>query len=336
MKNENSVNRFKESVGIDVSKLTLDVFLYNKNRHRQFANSQKGFVAMKKWAESEIGSSDVIYCFEHTGWYCVFLSQFLHAQAIFYCCINPLEIKRSAGFKRGKTDKTDAYRIARFAWLRKEELESSVPMPSRLIELQRMMSLREQLVKQRTALKNLRQGMMVILNNSEKDISFGIINQSLEQMKLQLNMVEKSMKGLIKTESEMLINYKLCRSVKGVGNVLATQMLLHTHNFSRFANCKQFSAYCGIVPYPHQSGTSVKGRKKIHAMSDKKMKSLLSLCAVSAIQHDAELKMYYEKRVGEGKPERVVLNVIRNKIVSRIFATVKRGTPYVELSDFES
>lgn len=51
------------------------------------------------------------------------------------------------GLVRGKSDKTDSYQIARFAWLRKEELECSVPMSLKLVELQRMMSLREQLVK---------------------------------------------------------------------------------------------------------------------------------------------------------------------------------------------
>lgn len=35
------VKQFVESVGIDVSKLTLDVFIYNKKQHQQFANSKK-------------------------------------------------------------------------------------------------------------------------------------------------------------------------------------------------------------------------------------------------------------------------------------------------------
>lgn len=50
------VKRFTESVGIDISKLTLDVFLYNKKNHCQFANTAKGFVAMQKWVSSEVGS----------------------------------------------------------------------------------------------------------------------------------------------------------------------------------------------------------------------------------------------------------------------------------------
>jgi len=58
------------------------------------------------------------------------------------------------------------------------------------------------------------------------------------------------------------------------------------------------------------------------------------MSAVSAIQHDAELKLYYHRRVEEGKLKMVALNTIRNKIVARIFATVKRRTPYVEINKF--
>lgn len=334
MKKINESKQFSESVGIDVSKLTLDVFLYNKKVHRQFANSFKGFAAMQKWIISLVSTDQVIYCFEHTGWYCLQLSHFLHGQSAFYCCINPLEIKRSMGLKRGKTDKTDSYEIARFAWLRKEELECSLPMPLKLIELQRLMSLREQLVKQSTALKNLEKGMISVMEKLNDDLSIATIKDSLNYINLQIKKVEKAMESLIKLDVKMCLNYKLAKSVKGVGKILAIQMLLHTHNFTRFKEWRAFSAYCGLVPYPFQSGTSINGRKKTHAICDVKMKSLLSMSAISAVQHDAELRIYYQKRVSEGKPKMVALNIIRNKIVSRIFATVKRGTPYVDLNKF--
>jgi transposase len=82
---------FIESVGIDVSKLTIDVFLYNTKLHRQFENSEKGFEQMQQWIKAKVGSeSPIIYCFEDTGWYCIQLSHFLHNQSIHYCCINPL------------------------------------------------------------------------------------------------------------------------------------------------------------------------------------------------------------------------------------------------------
>lgn len=324
-----------ESVGIDISKLTIDVHLHRLNEHRQFVNSEKGFKGMLKWLKSNgVTSNQAIFCFEHTGWYCIELSFFCHENSLMYSCVNPIEIKRSIGFKRSKTDKADASYIAHYAWLRREEMECSVPPSRNIIELQRMMSVREQLVKQSTALKNLRSGMLQLVNDPKEDISLEIIDKSIAELILQTKSIEKAMEKLIKVDQVMHQNYKLSKTVKGVGRVLAIQMLLHTHNYSRFMTWRQFSAYCGLVPYSYESGTSIKGRRKIHPISDRKMKSLLSMSAISAIQHDRELKAYYEKRVAEGKPKMVVLNIIRNKLVSRVFSTVKRGTPYVELNQF--
>ena len=67
----------------------------------------------------------------------------------------------------------------------------------------------------------------------------------------------------IKEDETMITNYKLSKTVKGVGLVLAVQMLLHTHNYTRFESSRQFAAYCGLVPYPYQSGTSIKGKNKV-------------------------------------------------------------------------
>ena len=329
------MKKVTQTIGIDVSKLTLDVMVRTTNVHKQFTNDTKGFKQIITWlSKQKINLEQSLFCFEHTGWYCLMLSYFLYENHIAYCCINAIEIKRSMGLKRGKSDKADAWEIANYAWLRRDELVPSVPPAKKLIELQRMMSLREQLVKQQTAGKNLLKGMIDITLDQVNDVSMGILKENIAYLEKQIATTEKAINELIKEDKTMITNYKLSKTVKGVGLVLAVQMLLHTHNYTRFESSRQFAAYCGLVPYPYQSGTSIKGKNKVHPISDRKMKSLLSMSAISAIQHDKELKVYYQKRVEEGKPKMVVLNIIRNKIVSRVFATVNRGTPYVEINKF--
>jgi len=324
-----------ESAGIDVSKLTLDVHLYKKNKHHQFVNKEKGFKELLQWIRKEgIALEEVLFCFEHTGWYCLELSFFLHDLSLKYTCVNPIEIKRSIGLRRAKTDKDDAGYLAHYAWLRREEIKQSVPPSQNVIELQRMMSLREQLVKHTISLKNLRTGMLQLVKDRTSDASVLILDKTIDELEHQSKMIEREMELLIKSDEDLKENYLLSKTVKGVGKILAVQMLIHTHNYTRFVSWRQFSSYCGLVPYPYQSGTSIKGRNKIHSISDRKMKSLLSMSAISAIRADKELKMYYEQRVQEGKPKMVVINIIRNKIVARVFSTVKRGTPYVELNKF--
>jgi len=323
----------KEALGIDISKLTIDAALHHSGQHRQFANTRTGFKSMLRWlSRLGVATDGLVICFEHTGWYCLKLSHFLHDHGIAYHCANPIEIKRSSGLRRGKDDKADAFGIARYAWLHRQELKNSEPMSEQLIELQRMMALRSQLVKQMTALKNQRSGMKVLLDSPSTDPCIRMIDQTLHHLKGQLQKLEKQMQELIRADREMQSNFELSRTVKGVGPILAIQMLLHTHNYTRFGRWRQFSAYCGLVPYENSSGTSIRLRPRTHPISDRKMKSLLSMSALSAIRCDAELKAYYQKRVAEGKEKMVVLNIIRNKIVSRVFATVKRGTPYVPLS----
>ena len=329
------MKKVTETIGIDVSKLTLDVYVRTTKVHKQFSNDLKGFKQIVKWSlKQKINLEETLFCFEHTGWYCLMLSYFLFENKYRYCCINAIEIKRSMGLKRGKSDKADAWEIANYSWLRRDELTPSTPPAKKLIELQRMMSLREQLVKQQTASKNLFKGMGEIVEDELNDISMVLIKENISHFENQISAIEKAMNELIKQDETMINNYKLSKTVKGVGMVLAIQMLLHTHNYTRFESSRQFSAYCGLVPYPYQSGTSINGRNKIHPISDRKMKSLLSMSAIIAIQHDKELKLYYQKRVEEGKPKMVVLNIIRNKIVSRVFATVNRGTPYLEMNKF--
>jgi transposase len=227
----------KETVGIDVSKLTLDVFIHTLKEHAQFGNDRRGYLKILKWLKSkQINLHEVLFCFEHTGWYCIVLSYFLKENSLDYCCVNPMEIKRSMGLKRGKSDKADSKEIAYYAWLRRSELEPSTPPAKKIIELQRMMSLREQFVKQQTALKNLRKGMEQISIKGQPDASIMALDDTLSHLEFQIKRIEKAMDALIKLDQHLNRNYKLSKSVKGVGPILAIQMLLHTHNYSRFAN----------------------------------------------------------------------------------------------------
>ena len=60
------------------------------------------------------------------------------------------------------------------------------------------------------------------------------------------------------------------------------------------------------------------------------MKALLSNAASTSIQHNAEMRIYYQRRLQEGKSKMSTQNIIRNKIIARVFAAVNRGTPYVD------
>ena len=69
-------------------------------------------------------------------------------------------------------------------------------------------------------------------------------------------------------------------------------------------------------------------------MADKKMKSILQMCALVAVKHDPQLKEYYERKKGEGKNAMLVLNNVKCKIICRVFSVINRQTPYVNTYKF--
>jgi len=150
----------------------------------------------------------------------------------------------------------------------------------------------------------------------------------------QLKYVNAKIAELVRDDEKISEQYQLATSVIGVGVQTALNVIVTTRCFSRFANWRKLACFSGIAPMPYESGSSIKGRRKISHLADKKLKSLLNMAAMSAKRCDPEIKLYYERKKLEGKHHRVIMNAIRCKVLSRIFATVKRGTPYVNTTKF--
>ncbi|QXP59009.1 transposase [Olleya sp. HaHaR_3_96] len=328
------MKKYVDVIGIDVSKLTIDAHIYNRGIHRVFSNTSKGYKALLSWVEKYLGKDLYFFCFENTGHYSTNLSVYLSENNIDYVEESPLTIKRSSGIIRGKTDQLDSAMIARYAWLYKEELTLSSPKAQDIQELGRLLSFREQLVRDRTGKMSSLKEMQTLLSSPSTDDCCIIVKKMIHYLTKQITTLEQSIKKLIRSDELLEKNYQLLNTLKGVGLILSCQLLYHTNNFKRFDSWRQFSSYCGVAPFAHSSGTSIYRKNRIHKIGDRKMKTLLTLASVSAIQCDKELKQYYEKKVAEGKPKLVALNNVRNKILSRAFAVVKRGTPYVELQKF--
>jgi len=328
------MENFEEAVGIDVSKKTLDVCCHLTRKHHVFPNDPKGYQSMLKWVAKQTKGVAVFYCFENTGNYSLKLASYLSLKAIPYVQENPIKIKRSSGLVREKTDKIDAGLIARYAWVYREELSMS-PLKDRTFqELGRLIGLRDQLVRNRAGLMGTLKEMQQLLGSPSTDTACIVLNRAIENLGKQIKAIETRMELLLMEDRELSGNYKLLCSLRGIGFVVACQLLYHTENFKRFESWRQFSSYCGLAPYEYRSGTSVNRRKKCHYMGDRKMKSLLSMASISAIQHDPELKLYYKRKVEEGKPKMIALNNVRNKLLARAFSVIKRGTPYVLLNQY--
>jgi len=116
---------------------------------------------------------------------------------------------------------------------------------------------------------------------------------------------------------------QFAQSVNGIGTVTATALLVYTKGFTAFDSAKQMACYCGVVPFNKTSGSSVRYKPSVSPFANMKLKKLLHLCAMSAIQNDAELKLYYQRKILEGKNKMSVINAVRNKLVHRVFAVLR-------------
>ena len=138
-------------IGVDISKEKLDVHCYSHYESLLIRNDLSGFNKLLKWLGKEITAdfSALIIVMEYTGVYSYRLERFLYEHNIDYVKRPALDIKRSAGIKRGKTDKADARMISRYGWQRKEELVPMKPISESQRNLQQLMAHRDKLVTQR-------------------------------------------------------------------------------------------------------------------------------------------------------------------------------------------
>ena len=324
--------KFTETIGIDVSKHTIDAYIHTAKKHKCFKNNNSDFTKMIKWVKDNTGFplSEHLYAFEHTGLYSFALSVFFTEKDISYLLIPGLELKRSLGIARGKDDMIDAKAIALYAYRRRDEIKPYKLPSKHLLEIRRLLSLRDKLVKQRAGFKATNKEIKDHLSKKDNATYFKVHENMITHLSKEIADVEKQLRSIINNDMKLNELFKLITSIKGVGEQTALFMIAYTNAFTMFDNARKFASYAGIAPFPYKSGISVHGRTKVNQFANKKFKSLLSNCATSALNCNAEIRLYYERRIREGKDKMSTINILRNKILGRIFAVVQRGTPYVD------
>lgn len=326
--------QFTNILGIDISKKTFDVALSenkvnSKMLNSQFTNNLKGFKDLLKWLKKEkVNLKELLVCMENTGVYHRCLVVYLQSKEIFTWVETPVEIKWSMGLQRGKNDSVDAQRIALYAFRNQDKAKNYSCLDKSLQKVADLMATRERLIKARKMLLVPVKEMLKSGLKEEAKVMERACSKSVSALEKEVKAIESQLEQIITSEKELSENYEIVRSVRCVGLVCALQLVVYTHNFTRFDNAKQIASYCGIAPFEYSSGTSVKGKTKVHNMANKTLKTSLHMCAVSSVRHNPEMKQYMHRKVAEGKNKMLILNAIRNKIIQRVFACVREKRMY--------
>jgi len=328
--------KIKQTIGIDISKLTFDVRIHSNQCYGVFDNTLKGFKELIKWTDKNnpISKECTLFILEYTGIYSEEISLFFTKRNIPFSLISGLEIKKSLGISRGKDDKVDATKIALYGYRLRDEIKLSKLPSIAISKIKRLLTLRERLVKQRAGHKSTIREQKRIYLRKENTLLFETQEKIIKFLTKQIKNIELEMKEIIEVNQELNQQYKLVVSVKGIGNQTALFMIVTTNGFTKFKTWRRYASYCGIAPFPNTSGTSIRGRTKVSNLANKKLKSLFDLCAKSAIQNNPEMKIYYHKRLEQGKNRMSTINIIRCKLMARAFAAVNRQTPYVNTLKF--
>ena len=326
-------------VGIDISKLKLDVVLIGSenpsiSEHFVVDNNSKGVKEMINiLLKKKIETTKTLFCCENTGVYTAPLSIYLNEKKFDYWIVPAIEIKKSKGISRGKNDKTDAKDIALYSMRNIDKLKLSTVDEIEIQQLKLLLSEREKVVKTIKLFETYSENDGYLPTSVCKTVD-SINAKILKDIKLSLKKIELKVKEIINANEDLKRNFNLAKSVPGIGDQSALYILIVTKGFTTFADSRKFACYSGVAPFEYSSGSSVRGRTKVNHMADKKMKSLLQMCALTAIKYDPQLKTYYLKKKEEGKNSMLVLNNIKNKIIQRVFCVVKRKTPFVNTFNF--
>lgn len=321
---------FNYFIGIDVSKKTLDISVFEQKEfdfHIQIENSVKSFKNfLSTLKKKKVNLINCLFCAENTGVYNEHIKSVCESNDLFLWIEKPLQIIKSQGITRGKTDKIDSKRIAYYAFKNQEDAKRWVAPRPVIVRIKRLISLRKNLLNNFKQLKLVINEKMFIADDLE--ILNNACKNSLLAMKQDIKNLEKQILDLIREDGELKHKYNLVTSIDGIGMFTAIEVIIATNEFKNFKNAKQFACYCGVVPFDFSSGTSIHKRSRVSPMANINLKTLLHMSALSAIAMKGEMREYFIRKVSQGKNKMSVINAIRNKLVLRIFSVIKKNQSY--------
>ena len=329
------MKQYDHVFGVDVSKKTVDIthVINQQLTHRQFTNDEAGMEQLMDWLkELKLDFDTTLFCMEATGLYCFPLTRFLAAHSIDIWIEHAAQIKKATALTRGKNDKVDSQRIALYATKNLDRLRLWKPMNTTLEKIRHLASLRDRLVETKKKLVAPIQEFEDMGNHSMAKLLTKTIKSSLTAIDKDLKNIESKIIDIVNEDDNLKLLFKLITSVIGIGFVTATNLLIHTNGFTMMKDARKLACYCGVAPFEYSSGSSVRGKTKVHYMANKKLKCNLHMASLTAVKLDADLKAYYERKVAEGKNKMSVLNAVKNKLLARVVAVVNKQQEYVKKS----
>ena len=173
-----------------------------------------------------------------------------------------MHIKQSLGDQRGKSDQLDALRIAQYAHRFRDKARKFTAAHLKMTKLKQLLMKRQQMVEASTKLKAQ---ISHVNKNMHKELRAAFTRFDKAQLRKLQTLIEKvdhMVQVEIEAHPEVHERYELICSIPGIGRVLATNLLALTDDFTRFDSPRALACHCGVAPFEHSSGSSIRGRTR--------------------------------------------------------------------------
>jgi len=316
-----------EACGVEVSAKELVVALGDQRggtRLRRFANDARGHRALLSVLR-RVGKVRVVL--EGTGLYGLDVALALSAEESLELMVaNPRAVRHfaQAMMQRSKNDQLDAVVLREFAarmpfrrWTRPTE---------NALELWAIARRVQALTAQRAAEKN-RQHAAGVSAAVPAAVRREISN-SLRFLERSIARLQKEAQKRITAEAQLVRRYELLRSIPGVGEVSALQLLAELVLLPEDRDVRQWVAYAGLDPREHSSGTSVRKRVHISKVGNRHLRRALYMPALVASRHQPHLREFYERLQKRGKSKLQALLAVARKLLHAIYGMFRSSRPF--------
>ena len=134
----------------------------------------------------------------------------------------------------------------------------------------------------------------------------------VERLDVQLKESHKRIKTAVQASGTSLTE------LYGVGPILACELIGYTGDVRRFTTRDQFASYAGVAPIELSSGGRV-----VHRLSrrgNRQLNHAIHMVAICQIrQKDSEGRIYFEKKVAEGKTKREAIRSLKRHVSNAIY-----------------
>jgi transposase len=304
----------KEFVGVDISKDTLDIATYTREKIWSAPNSEAGINHLIEEL-GELGSLLVVM--EATGGYETNLAYALNKSGIPCAIVNPREVRdfARATKKLAKTDAIDSRVLARFAALIQPD-----PRPlsdEQTQELEAVIARRRQVIEMLTTEKNR-------LHQAQKTVR-GAIKAHIDYLEKELNHIDSDLQGRIKESPIKHEKYNLLQSVPGVGPNLSSTLVIELPELGNL-NRRQIAALVGVAPLNRDSG-NMRGKRSTWG-GRSQVRAALYMSTLVATRFNPIISQFYAQLCARGKAKKVALVACMRKLLSILNSMLKHHVPW--------